>query len=67
MTTLFPFGKFIVSQDELNPKHYWLTFVTSRGYSSVLTDKSEKRLQAIADHLNGVVSGEIPLPKPCRR
>jgi hypothetical protein len=67
MSTLFPFGRFIVSPDELSPKYYWLTFVTSRGYSSVLTDRNEKRLQAIADHLNGVVSGEIPLPKPSRR
>jgi hypothetical protein len=67
MTTFFPFGKFIVSPDELNPKNHWLTFVTARGYSIVLYDKNEKRLQAIADHLNGIVSGEVKPPKPSRR
>lgn len=67
MTAFFPFGKFIVSPDELNPKNHWITFVTPRGYSVVLLDKNEKRLQAIAAHLNGVISGEIALPKNSQR
>jgi hypothetical protein len=65
--TLFPFGKFIVSQDELKPKMYWLTFVTSTKRAVVLYEKNEKRLQDIADHLNAVVTGEVEPPKPSRR
>lgn len=65
--TLYPFGKFVVSPEEPGEKYYWLTFVTSNGYSLVLSDKKQEFLQEIADHLNAVVSGKIKPPKPSRR
>jgi hypothetical protein len=66
MNTLSPFGKFVVSQDGLKT-HYYLSLVTPRGYSIVLCERNEKKLQEIAAHLNAVVSGEVKPPKPSRR
>lgn len=68
MKTLFPEGEFVVSPSPVNPRNFYLDLVKPDGAKmTVLFDQNEKRLQAIADHLNGVISGEVKLPKPSRR
>lgn len=68
MRSLLPEGEFIVSPSPVNPKNFYLDFVKPSGDKlTVLFEPNEKRLRAIADHLNGVISGEVKLPKPSRR
>lgn len=68
MKTLLPEGKFTVTPSPVNPKNFYLDLVKPDGKKmTVLFDQNEKRLQAIADHLNAVISGEFDPTKIKRK